>query len=113
MSQSNSDDLLLAAFIGIPAVALASIGGIGIVGGGLAFGLGSLELSIVGGGLGAVAHKAVVGDKSSKKTVNNSVSQSKIDRAMREAALARMEHQRVAATSRANAEINDLRNGRF
>ena len=113
MSQYNNDDLLLAAFVGIPAVALASIGGIGIVGSGLAFGLSSLELSIVGGGLGAVAHKAVVGDKSSKKTVNNSVSQSKIDQAMKAAALARIEHERVAAQSRANAEISDLRSGRF
>ena len=55
MSQNTSFDPVTALFVAVPAVALASIGGIGVVGGGLAIGLSSLELGFIGaaGGYGA------------------------------------------------------------
>ena len=67
MSQNSSFDPITALFVAVPAVALASIGGIGVVGGGLAFGLSSLELGAIGaagarlGGHVPVQHRAASG----------------------------------------------------
>ena len=56
-STPSDSDLSILAWIGIPALALASIGGIGIVGSGLAIGLAAEELLLVGAGAGLVARK--------------------------------------------------------
>ena len=57
-STPSDPDLSILAWIGIPALALASIGGIGIVGSGLAIGFAAEELLLVGAGAGLVARKA-------------------------------------------------------
>jgi hypothetical protein len=90
--------LLDTAIIAIPAIALASIGGIGVVGGGIAFGLSSLELGAIGALGGFGARQAL-----KKQT----------ERPATPAPRVRIRFTEAEVPTDRTSEIDDLRSGRF
>jgi len=98
MSQNSSFDPITALFVAVPAVALASIGGIGVVGGGLAFGLGSLELGAIGAAGGYGARRAL--RKQTKRPATP-------------APRTRIRFTEAHVPTDRTGEIDDLRSGRF
>lgn len=117
-SMDPMTSLLDTAFIAIPAIALASIGGIGIVGSGIAFGLGSLELGAIGGGLGLAARRAT--QKPRRTTQHNAVPagerlRRKAERKAQDAARVRIRFTEAEVPTKPSTttEIDDLRSGRF